>query len=270
MPGDEGLAAEDQWRTLVALWPGFVLTIDAENRLTSLNRNTYRIDASRDLGRNFFDFVSEDALTNLRADLAAARAGEAVTRRARTRLADGRHRWFETRFVGYDAGGVLIVSRDVTDEETAKQALRLLAEASREFSESTDDYDRLLLVIARRLSEVIGDICAVRALSEDGSKLEPGAAHHPDPEIAAWAQDLLTKYPQAVGEGAMGRVVLTAEPVFIPRISSEEYANSTSPQYRPIIERLNVGSVLMVPMSCRGKVVGVAALLRSGTENPYT
>src|SRR3954462_1087018 len=146
MLGDRVLLDEDKWRTLVALWPGFVLTIDAENRLTSLNRNTYRIDASRDLGRDFFDFVSADSVENLRVDLASARAGDApVTRRARTRLADGRFRWFETRFIGSRDQEVLIVSRDVTDEETAKAALRLLAESSREFSEATDDYDRLLL-----------------------------------------------------------------------------------------------------------------------------
>src|SRR6185369_15396197 len=82
MLGDGVLAEEDKWRTLVAVWPGFVLTIDAENRLTSLNRNTYRMDVSRDIGRDFFEFVSPDATANLHHDLAAARAGEAVVRRA--------------------------------------------------------------------------------------------------------------------------------------------------------------------------------------------
>jgi len=270
MLGDGVLAEEEKWRALVALWPGFVLTIDAENRLISVNRNTYRIDALRDLGRDFFDFVSREAVDSVQADLASARAGNAVIRRARTRLLDGRWRWFETRFVGYHDHGVLIVSRDVTDEESAKLALRLLAESSREFSEATDDYDRLLLVIARRLSEVVGDFCAIRALSEDGATLEPGRAHHPDPEVAAWAQQLLTTHQQRVGEGAMGRVIVSGEPIFLPRISTEDYAKTTSPAYREILERLHVGSVIVVPMYCRGKVVGAASLLRTGSENPYT
>jgi hypothetical protein len=72
MLGDGVLPEEDKWRALVALWPGFVLTIDAENRLTSLNRSTYRIDAARDISRDFFEFISEDAKANLRIDLAAA------------------------------------------------------------------------------------------------------------------------------------------------------------------------------------------------------
>ncbi|HYQ43433.1 MAG TPA: PAS domain S-box protein [Polyangiaceae bacterium] len=270
MLGVGELTAEDKWRTLVAVWPGFVVTVDAEDRLVSVNRNTYRIDASRDLGRNLFEFVPADAKEDLRLDLVAARAGEPVARRARTRLPDGRYRWFETRFVTYHEGGVLIVSRDVTEEESAKLALRLLAEASREFSEATDDYDRLLQVIARRLAEVIGDLCAIRALSEDGPFLESGTAYHPDPEITTWAQELLTAHRQEVGEGAMGRVVITGQPLFIPRISTADYATTTSAPYRAILERLSVGSVIVVPMYCRGKVVGAASLLRSGTENPYT
>src|ERR1041384_6277165 len=100
MPGDGVLAEEDKWRTLIAVWPGFVMTIDGDNRLTSLNRNAYLIDAERDLGRDIFDFVSEEAKAAIREALVTARAGEAVVRRARTRLMDGRFRWFGTRFLG--------------------------------------------------------------------------------------------------------------------------------------------------------------------------
>ncbi|HYQ04807.1 MAG TPA: PAS domain S-box protein [Polyangiaceae bacterium] len=270
MLGDGVLAEEDKWRTLIAVWPGFVFTIDANNRLTSLNQSSFRIDRERDLGKDMFEFVSPEAEAPIREALAKARAGEPVVRRERTRLTDGRFRWFETRFIGTRDHGVLMVSRDVTDEETTKVALSLLAESSREFSEATDDYERLLHVIARRLAEVIGDFCAIRALTEDRTQLEVGVAHHPDPEVTAWVQTLLTNHQHSVGEGAMGRVVVTGQPIFIPRITREEYANVTSVPYREILDRLNIGSVIVVPMYCRGKVVGAASLLRAGTENPYT
>jgi two-component system, cell cycle sensor histidine kinase and response regulator CckA len=270
MLGDGALAEEDKWRTLIAVWPGFVFTIDAHDRLTSLNRTSFRIDATRDLGRNILEFVSPEEHTYVREALAIARSGEPFVRRARTRLSEGRYRWFETRYVGTQNGGVLIVSRDVTDEETAKVALHLLAESSREFSEATEDYDRLLHVIARRLAEVIGDMCAIRALREDRTGLEVGAVHHPDPTVTAWVQELLTNYQHGIGEGAMGRVVVTGQPIFIPKVTRDEYANTTTAPYQTILERLNIGSVIVVPMYCRGKVVGAASLLRSGTENPYT
>src|SRR3954464_11502626 len=103
------LAEEEKWQTLVALWPGFVLTLDGNDRLTFVTRSAYRIDAERDIGRDFFDFVSAEAHSSLRADLAAVRAGQAaVVRRTRTRLADGTWRWFESRVVGFHERSVML------------------------------------------------------------------------------------------------------------------------------------------------------------------
>jgi len=536
------------WRALIERWPGYILTVDGDDRLTSLNRSTPRIDAERDLGRNLFDFIDPEERSGLRGALADARAGGGVdSRRTRTRLADGTWRVFESRFIRLQDGGVMIVSNDVTAEEEVRDALerserrhralvehsydgismmdadgttlylspaverisgdsgtnlvddpsgaailpnfrdvtarreigeerrraiegrrsqerqrvlssatqafsdasrsperllntvvhevaeslqcacalslitddgahfttahvhapdpalltlfrehltaqgprrldshpgmkhiletgtpffmphvdaeidevgaqaapdvlqfargarvksaivvplairgriigafgltrhgeqappldeqdlalaqtlaehaalalasarlhevseyqlaerermaarlRVLADASREFSETTGDYEGLLAVIARRLGEVIGDLCAIRAVSEDGLMLESGAVYHRNPEIVAWARALLVTHPQRVGEGVTGRVAASGESIHIARISASDYAASTSPQYREIIGRLNVGSVIMVPMRDRGNIVGVASFLRSGSETPYT
>jgi len=269
---DEGvLREEEKWRTLVELWPGFVVILDGNDRLTFVSRDTLRIDHLQDIGRDFFDFVSPDARAALRADLVTVRAGgPAIVRRTRARLEDGSWRWFESRYVGFHGQNVMLIGRDVTDEEASKAAIRLLAESSREFTEATDDYDRLLLVVARCLAGVTGDFCAIRALSEDGQTLEPGAPYHPDPEITAWAQELLATHSQSAHEGVMGQVILAGQPLFLPRVSLDDYTRVTSPLYRQILQRLRVGSAIVVPMYCRGKVVGSAALLRTGTEIPYT
>jgi len=272
---------EGKWRALVEHWPGHMLTIDAENLITSVSRSSATIDVTRDLGRDLFDFVAIDEQAELRADLALTRAGEpAGVRRRERRLPDGTPRWYDAHLMPLEDLGVLIVTTNVTREEQARRALseregmaarlRLLADASQEFSEATGDYDRLLDVIARRLGELIGDLCAIRAVSEDGRMLERGVVYHRDPEIVAQSRDLLASHPQAVGEGVTGRVAASGQPHFMPSTSSAEYIASGAPQYRPILERLNVGSAMMVPMSCRGKVIGVATLLRTGPENPYT
>jgi len=160
--------------------------------------------------------------------------------------------------------------RELRERERLATRLRILADASHDFSEATGDYDRLLRVIARRLGEALGDLCAIRAIADDGVTLEAGAVHHSDPEIAASAHALLTRHTQRVGEGVMGRVAVTGQPLFIPRISPDEYAALTLPEYRAFTKRLDVGSVLAVPMLSHGAVIGVATLLRSGRDNPYT
>ena len=258
------------WAALVANWPGYVFVLDAENRIASLNRSMHVIDAERDLGRDLFDFVPDDARLALLESLVEARAGRAaITRQRGPLLADGTRRWYESRLIGLTGGSVLLLTDDVLDaRERMATRLRLLADASREFSEATADYDRLLTVIARRMSEALGDFCAIRAIRDDGTGFEVGAVHHADPEVIAWARDLLTE-GQAIGEGAMGRVAASRQAIIIPTLLAADYAATTSPRYREILERLAVGSVMVVPLLCRGTAVGAMSLLRSGTAHPY-
>jgi PAS domain S-box-containing protein len=159
---------------------------------------------------------------------------------------------------------------DFAEREGMAARLRLLADASHEFSRATGDYDRLITVIANRLGELVGDLCTIRPVGEDGTMLEAGAVYHRDPQIVALAHNLLTNHPQRVGDGVTGRVAASGQHVFVPRTSSADYAASSTPEYREILDLLNVGSAIMVPMRCHGKVVGVAALLRSGSATPYT
>ncbi len=114
----------ETWRALLAHWPGFVLTVDRDNRLTSLNRSTRLMDAHRDLGRDLFDFVPAEAQAELRERLAVARSGEGrVDWRTQARFDDGSSSWFSAHLVGLSDHGVLIVSEDVTADQETKLAL---------------------------------------------------------------------------------------------------------------------------------------------------
>jgi PAS domain S-box-containing protein len=158
---------------------------------------------------------------------------------------------------------------DAVERERNATRLRLLADAAHDFSEATGDYDRLLGVIARRVGESLGDLCAIRGVSEDGVWLELGQVYHRDAETADWIRRLSASQPQRVGEGITGKVAASREALFMPALAEHEFAASAPPEYREFLERLDVRSVLAVPMICRDQVVGVAMLLRSGSGNPY-
>jgi two-component system, cell cycle sensor histidine kinase and response regulator CckA len=158
--------------------------------------------------------------------------------------------------------------RALAEREKMAARLRFLAETSRKFAEATVDYERLLAVVARRLAEVVGDLCSVRAVTEDGEMFEDGAVHHADPNIVTWVSELI-RQPQRVDQGISGRVVMSGQPLLTPKLTPADWA-ATLPHYRQILERLRVGSTMLVPLRCRGQTVGVASLARSGTDNPYT
>ncbi len=156
------------------------------------------------------------------------------------------------------------------EAERLAARLRILSEASREFSVATTSFQDLLDLVVRRLSELVGELCVIRLIAEDGEWLEPGPVYHPDPEIVAAAHQVMSALPQRVGEGISGRVAATGQPAFVPVITTAQVAAQTEPKYRPFIERIGISSLLVVPLTSRGRVIGVVSVSRSRPGNPYT
>ncbi len=160
--------------------------------------------------------------------------------------------------------------REQAERKQMADRFRALAEASHEFSAATCDLDRLLDVVARRLGELVGDLCVIRPLTEDGEWLESaGAAYHRDPDLLEATREVMLSGRQRLGEGVSGRVAATGEALITPKISPSAFAASSEPRYRPLLERLGVTSSMTLPLLCRGKVVGVANLMRSRPDHPY-
>jgi PAS domain S-box-containing protein len=159
---------------------------------------------------------------------------------------------------------------DVAERGRFAARLQTLTEASAEFAAAIGDVDDLLDAIARRLGELLGDLCVIRSVSEDGEWLEiTRAVYHPDPALLGAARELVSTGRQRVGEGFLGGVAATGRPKLIPKTDPASFAASTDPRYRPLIERLGVESALGLPLTCRGKVVGVACFLRGRSADPY-
>lgn len=151
-----------------------------------------------------------------------------------------------------------------------EERLRVLSEAARAFAEATTDPQRLLDVVARRLGELVGDLCVIRATTEDGQWLEStGATYHRDPKLLAATRAVMAAGRQRVGEGLSGRVAATGKAILTPKISPAEFAASSEPKYGPFLEQLAVTSAMTLPLVCAGKVVGVANLMRSSGAVPY-
>jgi two-component system cell cycle sensor histidine kinase/response regulator CckA len=163
------------------------------------------------------------------------------------------------------------VQHELTARGRLANRLQVLTEASHEFAAATYDLDRLLEAVARRLCELVGDVCVIRAVTEDGQWLEPhGAAHHRDPALLSTTRELMARVRQRVGEGIAGRAAATGKPVLVAQIDAAELPASTDPRYRAYLEQLGLTSSMALPLICRGKVVGVASLMRKSPGRPYT
>jgi two-component system cell cycle sensor histidine kinase/response regulator CckA len=166
--------------------------------------------------------------------------------------------------------GVADGQRELAERGRLANRQQILADASREFSAATGDLAHLLDVVACRLGELVGDLCVIRAITEDGEWLESkGAAFHRDPELLAATREVMLSGRQRVGEGVSGRVAASGQALLTPRISTSDFVASSEPRFRPFLERLGVASSMTLPLLCRGKVVGIANLMRSSPDRPY-
>ncbi len=160
--------------------------------------------------------------------------------------------------------------RSVEDLQKAAARMQLLAETSHQFASSLD-LQELAEAVARRMSEVVGDVCGVRLVERDGDRLDTTvtATYHSDPRVAAAMRALAASAPIKVGEGIAGRVLLAGEPLLVPRVTPEALRAGVPPAYRAVIEEAALASLLAVPLVVRGQVIGLIFMGRSAAHPPY-
>jgi len=159
--------------------------------------------------------------------------------------------------------------RALVERARVEEQLRILAQASAEFTSATPDLNRLLEVMARRLGELVGDLCFIRALSDDGQLEGPGAVYHRDPEIETKARELMTRDRQPINDGVSGQAMRSGK-ALISKVNPNEFLATRSTSQRPLFDKVEVTSIMAVPLSCRGEVIGMANLLRTSADRPYT
>jgi PAS domain S-box-containing protein len=161
--------------------------------------------------------------------------------------------------------------RELAERGRLASRFQILADVSRECSAATGDLDDLLAIVARRLGELVGDMCMIRPISEDGEWVLPSrAVYHRDADLLAATRAFISTIPQRVGEALLGRIAATGKSLLIAKTDAATFAVSSDPRYRQIIERLGITSLIGVPLLTGGKVIGVAALVRTSPDHPYT
>lgn len=199
---------------------------------------------------------------------------EAVVR-FRSRF-DGAERWALVRAtpVFGDGGKVQLVVNvfvDVTQQRSRDRVQRFLADASKELVGSLD-WEATLQRVAELAVPVLADWCAVDVLQPDGS-LELIAVAHVDPEKAAWAYELRRRFPiDPDAPTGVANVVRTGVPEMIPEITQEmiDAADIRDAELLEVLERLQLSSVMYVPLIARGRMIGALEFVWAESGRHYT
>jgi signal transduction histidine kinase len=151
------------------------------------------------------------------------------------------------------------------EAESRRNAARLrsLVEVDKLLAEAGLDLPAVLDVIARKVSEVLGDGCVLQLMAQDGDYLEPVTIHHPDPEAGWLLAGTVHARRQKLGEGLHGGAVSSGRAVLLPDIDVEEArASGRLTEYLPYLDRYGPQSLLVVPLTAKGRVFGSLGVVR--------
>jgi len=147
--------------------------------------------------------------------------------------------------------------------------LRVVSEAAKVFAEATTDYERLLDEVARILSEVIGDSCAVFLLDEGGSSMRAASLHAADPASLAKIRQTFLGAPLVLSEQpALRQILETGASLLVPRLPPAASRTDTTRDQIQAQADLGLHSFLVVALRSHGRAMGVLSLGRYQRASP--
>jgi PAS domain S-box-containing protein len=176
--------------------------------------------------------------------------------------------WLDVR-VYATAEALWLVAADVTgrkaatlQQQAANARLRVLAEASRALSAAKLDVDEVLRTVTRQVVAHLADSCSLALVSENGQWLDPVAHDDAVPEYRAAYAEMTARSRIRMGEGVTGRAAQSGQPLLLPRVSREQLAQAVKPEYRQLLLPSESYSILVVPLSITGRVIGTLQCAR--------
>jgi PAS domain S-box-containing protein len=187
---------------------------------------------------------------------------------------DGSQRWVEDRGKLFrDEQGkplrMIGVCIDIDQRKLTEHTTKFLADASATLA-GVVDYESTLQKVARLAVPFFADWSAVDMLDDDGRLRRLGVAHV-DPAKVQLAHELQRRYPPdpAAPQG-LWNIIRTGQAELISEITDEMLASHIQdPEEQRIIRELGLKSYIGVPLSVRGKVLGVLTFITAEGGRRY-
>ena len=160
---------------------------------------------------------------------------------------------------------------DITEERRQADRQRFLLEASRLLASSLD-YEETLVKVADLAIPSLADWSAIDILADDGS-IQPLAVAHRDPEMVKWAKHLKQETPtdptQATGVPQVIRSGISELYPDVEGMLDEALAELEDRDLAEQLRRLDLRSIIIVPLTARGHRFGAMSFVLAQTERRY-
>ncbi|HEX6370537.1 MAG TPA: ATP-binding protein [Longimicrobium sp.] len=158
--------------------------------------------------------------------------------------------------------GSIIILDDITRRRKAEERLRFLETAGRVLG-GLFEYEDRLESLARLAVPALGDLCVIDLVQDDGSVTRAKAVH-----ADARREELLRVPAAPVGDGPLARVI-GGDALLVPEVTDEALQLLGRGTSSDEIQRLDVRSLISVPLQARGRDLGVLTLASAGSGRRY-
>lgn len=150
--------------------------------------------------------------------------------------------------------------------------LQMLAETSRSFAEGILDFQTLLDIVCRKIGELIGEICILHLVADDGQWLQMRAIYYPGSEAIASLESFadIATASQSTQQGLAIEILQTQKSLLLPAIADADLQDFIQAKDLPYLKRFSVSSLMIVPLQVRGRSIGSLSLIRETPNRPYT
>jgi serine phosphatase RsbU (regulator of sigma subunit)/anti-sigma regulatory factor (Ser/Thr protein kinase) len=155
------------------------------------------------------------------------------------------------------------------EAEAVRDRLTFIARASELLSE-TLELEPTLEQVAYLAVPRLADWCAIELLDEDG-RIRNAATAHTDPDKVKFAADMRTRYPTDVdAPTGVPNVIRTGRSELYPEVTDEMLeATIDDPEQLSLALELGLSSVLIVPLTARGRTLGALTLVHAESGRRY-
>jgi signal transduction histidine kinase len=154
--------------------------------------------------------------------------------------------------------------------ELARERAHFLGETGRPLARSIDEA-AIHLSLAELYLPRVGSWCILDLIDVEGS-LCRHAIIHPDPRKRPYAVELQQSWSPQPGDAfGLGAILDTNEPVAITEDVAAAVASAAHDDHnRQMLERLDIGALLTVPMSSHGRLLGAITFVGEGRGSSFT
>lgn len=153
---------------------------------------------------------------------------------------------------------------------TEIQRADISSEMAKEVSRFEPDFEAMLDNIAGYISDVTGDLCIIRTLSDSKNVMPAAGFSFGDKEFIRKIKTAYKSVRRLLNSHMTESILANGSSLFLPSVDRNELSRILDPVYMDLITEQVPTSIIMVPLKVQDTVIGTLSMSKINSQKQYT